>query len=353
MNSVLALVLCCLIAEIASAQQTTLPLLYRASASATVTIGAGTNPAVVLDQIMHVARNRQGELLVSTYKDKHIHRFDASGRALGSLGRSGGGPGEFLAAPQFTLMSGDSVAAVSAGRLSIFSPQGDFVRSAQIRAPDRVRGTLLGAGDAGHVLFSDAARDSRGGLRARDSIEVWRVHATSGQMTRAFIAPRGAIPPPAAAVRRRSGSVRVSTRITPPSRPFAAQHIVAGQDRVAIVEDSTWTIVLRDFAGRPLGRINTPRTNARRGPRESPNDSFRGWQMLFDSENRLWVQEALPSGGDLSRWTIYDATGVAIGYAMLPGHIHVNAITPELIVGTARDEDDVQSVVVHTLLRPR
>jgi hypothetical protein len=38
---------------------------------------------------------------------------------------------------------------------------------------------------------------------------------------------------------------------------------------------------------------------------------------------------------------------------MLPGHIHVNAITPELIVGTARDEDDVQSVVVHTLLRPR
>ncbi len=174
------------------------------------------------------------------------------------IGRSGGGPGEFLGAPQFTLLADDSVATFSAGRLSIFTPEGAFARSAQIRACDQVRGTLLGAVGASHVLFSDAPRSSGGGLRARDPIEVWRVHSASAGMSRAFIAPREPIPPPIVNVRRTSGGVRVQKQVIKPSRPYPAAHIVAGTGRVAIVEDSTWKITLRDFAGRALGEIVWP-----------------------------------------------------------------------------------------------
>lgn len=335
------------------AQEGAIRQLFRTSATATTTIGDGANPATILDQIVHVSRSRRGEILVATYKDRLIHRFDERGRSLPPIGRSGGGPGEFLAAPQFTLMANDSVAAFSAGRLSIFTPEGAFARSAQIRAPDQVRGLLLGVAGTSHVLFHDAPRTERGGLRVRDSIEVWRVHSSSAELSRAFIAPREPIPPPVATIRRTGGSVRVQTQVVKPSKPYPASHIVAGAGRVAIVEDSTWKISLRDFSGRALGAFISPNAEASRVRDALANGSLRGWQMLFDSDNRLWVQEALPPARGSSRWTIHGVTGAAIGYAMLPAHIRVAAITPDLIVGTTRDDDDVQSVVVYRLERTR
>ncbi len=204
-----------------------------------------------------------------------------------------------------------------------------------------------------HVLFYDAPRNDKGGLRVRDSIEIWRVHSSSAELSRAFIAPREPIPPPVATVRRTGGSVSVRTQVVRPSKPYPASHIVAGAGRVAIVEDSTWKISLRDFSGRALGAFVSPDAESSRVRDALANGSLRGWQMLFDSDNRLWVQEALPPARGSSRWTIYGLSGAALGYALLPAHVRVAAITSDLIVGTTRDDDDVQSVVVYRLERPR
>ncbi len=106
------------------AQARPTPVLYRAAAQPSVTIGDGDDPTTILDQIVQVQRTRGGDLLVATYRDRFIHRFDSRGRPLRPIGRAGGGRGEFGSSPEFTLLPGDSIAALANGQITVFSPAG-------------------------------------------------------------------------------------------------------------------------------------------------------------------------------------------------------------------------------------
>jgi hypothetical protein len=66
----------------------------------------------------------------------HILRYDSSGVLTQIIGRSGEGPGEFLAASQLAIVPGDTllVADDFARRMSLFAPDGEFARQFTLHA---------------------------------------------------------------------------------------------------------------------------------------------------------------------------------------------------------------------------
>ncbi len=212
---------------------------------------------------------------------------------------------------------------------------------------------MFGADHRGYVLFSDAPRNAAAQIVVRDSVEVWRVQTTTAAVSRAFGGRRERLPPPVATTRRQGGRVTssTSTSVSGSAGLRPAYHVVSGAEKVALVEDSTWRVVLRDFDGRRVGQFTAPRPDAARVRAALARDggTLRAWRMLFDPTGRLWVQEPLPSSTGQSRWTIHSGTGAVLGHAMLPARINVMAIGTDVIVGIARDPDGIQSVEVYPL----
>ncbi len=133
---VYALVTACLLATNASAQSTSapvLPELVRLNSSA-------IKPEEGFSGVVGAAFLPNGTIVVADAGRKSIHRFDTSGKYLGSTGREGKGPGEFddllsmRACSDGTLLAFD----FALNRISMFDIKGAYVRAI---TPPRGEGT--------------------------------------------------------------------------------------------------------------------------------------------------------------------------------------------------------------------
>lgn len=110
------------------------------------------SPSVVADAFTEILRLTTGEYIVGPVNSgRGIAVFASSGRFLRTVGRSGGGPGEFKTITRIFKGAGDSTLVYDAGtrRLSVLSPTLTFVRS--IPLPDHrkvvhVNGLFVGTG---------------------------------------------------------------------------------------------------------------------------------------------------------------------------------------------------------------
>ena len=81
--------------------------------------------------LSHVALGSDGRLIVLDNQNRTVSLYDAQGRLVKRVGRRGQGPGEFELLWHATLSRGDSVFVwdLGLGRMSVFSPGLDYVRS--------------------------------------------------------------------------------------------------------------------------------------------------------------------------------------------------------------------------------
>ena len=344
-----------------------------------LTIGEVDGPdAYLLYRVRGARRLEDGRVVVANGGTNELRIFDASGRHQVTMGGQGEGPGEFSYLDKLLPWSGDSVAASDRRqrRISVFSTSGVLGRT--IRFPNTggwpIPGGLAADGSIAlepntgpvgqqqdHIIEANQQpllRFDPVGERY-DTIAFtlsvrwvggWRVQNAQGR------------------------SVRVAVPI-----PFSgAPHLAAGPSGVYFGYSSTyqihrWTperrldmIVHRAVEPRPV----TDEDRAQAWDTATGIRNLRGGvvrqrradvvfnetlpvfdALLVDDLGYLWVRDFAPPWEPPPPWAVYDTTGIWLGTVQTPQGVNVWQVGSDFVIGTKRDESNVESVGVWQLER--
>lgn len=327
----------------------------------------------VFGRISGVAMDPAGRLFVADAQAAHIRVFTPDGDFAFTIGRSGGGPGEFLNPCCITFDP--------AGRLWVRDNgnaryQEFVVRDDGARATSTLRFSHGDANRWAPVTFDHEGRLIDIGYRTGQSGErsLGRMHLDSV----ASVAEVTEIAEPSPqdigqySVTRTTSSGRVRAYVY---QPFGPAHLVAhgprGQWADALSSDYSirWrlpdgservleqagevgpelTAEERDRAAeaieRDLERLELSRAALPYGiPDRKP--PLRG--LTFDRLGRLWVERGTPGDAAERRADIYSPDGTLVERRVWPAHVTLNAfswIEDDLAVGTTRDSLGVGRVV--------
>lgn len=125
------------------------------------------------------ALDSEGRIYLRGNFSTHVHVYDAEGRYLTTLGREGEGPGEFEGINGFVVGPADSLFVFDAllMRLSVFSPQLDFVRSAVLQVQPSGYEPISVPWDANHFYMTSHMRTAE--------LIGWPIHSISRNGVRA------------------------------------------------------------------------------------------------------------------------------------------------------------------------
>lgn len=159
----------------------------RGGLSLTETMRVGDGEGFYLGEIYDVAVRSDGRIYVADGQVGHVKVFGPEGTLRDSIGRQGGGPGEFERAPiQVTLARGDSLYVLDAAarEVSVFGPSHAFARQFSVSGgvPTRL---FVPEGRSGFGASALAFGGSQSGRRT----VVWRLDATGGVRDTIVAAP--------------------------------------------------------------------------------------------------------------------------------------------------------------------
>jgi hypothetical protein len=318
-----------------------------------------------------------GRLVVANGGTSQLFYYRPDGTLERTVGRKGGGPGEFQMMAGLVRLAGDSVLVMDlqARRADVIDPSGAFVRDftpGGVNTFASVMGRLSDGrwvGTGGFVLGADEIKD---GLQRNDMVFV-------------IFAPDGAPDDTIAVVPgserylkiQRSGN-RVMAMLRP--RPFgrSTQSAVSGealwvgtQDEPEVRQytaDGRLTRIVR--TGTELKPVTDEQVDAfvdeqvasltpdqQRSAREDYADMPMAKtmppyaSMMVDADGNLWLEDTddymTPAGG----WTVYDPDGRAIARIRLPEHLRVYDIGQDYVLGRESDDLDVEHVRMYRLRR--
>lgn len=197
---------------------------WRLSSLPAVDIGvAEGDPPYELTTASSSLQLPDGRVVIANGGSNELRVFDSQGRFLRSIGRKGGGPGEFGGPLHLALVEPDSFLAydMNQQRLSVFDSSGEFVRATRVAAEGReafplwtwlyARAWVIGPVDtlmrngvsaaidrmppppAGGYRFVVVARDGRLWTQSRDaagSNPPWEVFSAAGSLLARIAIPR-------------------------------------------------------------------------------------------------------------------------------------------------------------------
>lgn len=336
--------------------------------------------AYQLDQVRGVARLSDGRIVVADGGSGQLRFFSAQGRHLASAGRKGGGPGEFEAIGWMGVAPGDSVLVWdgSGSRLSVFTPEATFARAfkpAGLHMFAHVEAAMGG----GALVMTPGFDPGKGGDRPegeyRDTTVWMRVPLSGGA---------------AREISRRPGMDMIHSKGDDLSMTEAvifgrALHVAgvpdgfyAGvNDRFQVEHrgpDGALRRLIRRaheprrtteadldavFAGRGTVDLSQmppemrakfqemQRTERERIPHRATLPAFS--QLLVDGAGNLWVRDPRPIQEEPHRWTVFDAEGRWLGAVQTPADLTVHQIGTDWILGTGKDELDVEHVRMYRI----
>ncbi|MBW3570189.1 MAG: hypothetical protein KY467_03710 [Gemmatimonadetes bacterium] len=330
-------------------------------------------------RVSDAVRLSDGTLMVADGQVNELRAFDAQGRYLRSIGRSGGGPGEFGGLEQLHLLPGDTVAAFDylGRRLSFFTPAGTFVRSVTLEPVDgTLRPRPLGVFADGSMvvapLFNPIFRNSP--RPTRDTVAL-ALYSAAGRQS----ASLGRVPGrEMVTLVSGGGADRMAVR---DARPFGlATFFAVHGSRLLVGENARYELVERRPDGavvRLVRRSGDPQAVTKRD-REAYLERRRGRAgdgasrgaeerllkslsfpehkpyfagLRLDAEGNAWVERHPAPGAD-TPWDVFDAEGRLLGTVTTPAGLRVTQIGPDFIVGVWTDELDVPHVRVHRIQKP-
>jgi hypothetical protein len=346
-----------------------------------VDIGVAEGAAAYqLGRVAGALRLDDGRIVVADGQANELRYFDAQGRHLKTAGRAGGGPGEFQGMMHLLRLPGDSVATWEwSSRLSVFGPDGGFVRSRRIEPP--AEGMLINAegifpdgsilvAPAGSLIFksgTSVARDTGAVLRyaaggaAVDTVgrfpgtQMFTMSGTEngGWATispvpfglETFRAVHGGLLYVAdnarfeVAVYDAGGKLLRLMRAPHRTEPLTADEVERyKKDRMAAMGESGDE---RRMQERTLGAMRFPETKS----------AFAA--MRVDRTGAVWLREHSVESGAPGRWTVFAADGTLLGTVEVPARTRVVEIGSDYLLGIWSDDLDVQHVRLHRLERTR
>lgn len=324
-----------------------------------------------LHRVVGVVRLSDGRVAVANGGSSEIRLFDAAGGHVGTLGRAGGGPGEFQALTALLRGPGDSLLAwdVRLRRVTVFGPDGGYARDLQLMAdgtPLTLVGTLAGGRLLGSQSIFDNVTEASSGLQ-RPPLAVAAFDA-AGVRTTEF----GRHPGEERTIRIGDGIIQIGLP------PFARRTQVAGNgDQVIVATQDRGELLVYGLDGGLTRIVRTgvtpgPVTDAdlaahitrvtadmapdqqavvRGGLEAMPRVASRpahGPLVVADNGD-IWLSDFPDPATQHADWTVFDADGVAVARVRLPEGFRLFAVEGDRLVGVARDALDVEYVRVYRL----
>lgn len=352
---------------------------WRLSAEPTLEIGLTNGEAAYqFGQVSGAVRLSDGTLVVADGQSSQLRFFDRSGRHVRTVGREGGGPGEFknlnpLTAMGDSLVVGDQINQ----RVTVFAPDGSLVRAVPLEAPGS-DGFLRPVGSLrdGSLLVVSGGMSREGASNgvSRDSVTILRL--PSGGAPR----PLGRFAGDEMFTQGDGGAVMVSPRAF-----GLSAEVVAVPDGFFYGATDSYRIGRYDAEGKLLRLINMQREPRKVTPddierykerrREAFAQSGRRAQarqilerslaamtfpetlpaygeMRADPAGNLWVSDYQTTPDDPGKWTVFNPEGRVLGTVATPARMRVLDIGQDYVLGSWTDDLDVEHVRLFALEKP-
>lgn len=357
--------------------------------------GGGGHPAYDFNAVTNVLRLPDGRIVVANRSTNELRIFDSLGGHPRTVGRTGGGPGEFQSLVAAWRGPGDSLLAadILSRRLSVFDTEGNYVRSFGLGGESGLalptNGVMqfaipqgwLRDGSVVGIAQGFRFNDARAGIY-RDSQAVIRYRPDG-----AVIDTLGRFP--GAEMEQVQLSFRGQTMSIPQPVPLGRVTVFLVEDsHLYVARNDAWEVEVYGTDGRLERIIRVERPQVRiteadqAAHREEQLEALEAQPetrsvpeaikeqivarvrnaaypatmpliaaLLRDSEGNLWVQQWPRPGERAHHFTVLDSTGTTIGHVTMPERFRASAIGNGLVAGVWRDPDDVEHVRVYRLQR--
>ncbi|MEW5926347.1 MAG: 6-bladed beta-propeller [Gemmatimonadota bacterium] len=351
---------------------------WRLSAEPVLRIGELDGaPEYQFERVVGAVRRADGGIVVADAGLRALRLYDAAGKFLRTVGRKGGGPGEFEELASVHLAPGDSLLAFDwrLRRISVFAPDGSPARSVNLPASiDAVFPLphLLGRLSDGSLLVGVGHRYRGGpatdGVR-HDSTDYLRYSPAGVLLDTVAVVPSGE-----SFVKTGFGRVGFTT-----APLLFGKNSVSGLvgDRVVRGHNRAYEIGIYSPEGR-LERLIRREQKARPATRAdfdalvaaNLEELDRGWrdrmeqvyaamprvstmpfysELLADDAQNLWVRDFSVQHGAGSTWTVFNAGGRMLGVVAMPERFRPTHIGEDHVLGVRRDELGVEYVQMFAL----
>lgn len=348
---------------------------WRVADTPSVVIGEeeGRGP-YLLSRVSDALSLGDGTIVVADGASLELRWFDPDGRHVRSVGRRGGGPGEFTLFSRLLRTSADSIAMldIRASRVTLVGPDGGLGAIVPLQAAmPGLPSPVYRYADGRLLITSGVPGERRAGEVFQDSLRFAVFDAEGREATVLFDVP---------------GARRLVTEVggvrTFPFLPFEGlSSFAADETRVFEGSGRDRRVDVRSVAGVVTGSIRWGGP-ARRVPAEyvaryredalavaarNPNtrpmieryfadvqwpDSLPAYRRLVvDDARNLWVEAFRPNWEREPTWLIFDPGGRWLGELGTPPGFRPTHIAVDRIVGVHTDELGVERVQVYALAR--
>ncbi|HSG09951.1 MAG TPA: hypothetical protein VLA36_16445 [Longimicrobiales bacterium] len=332
-------------------------------------------PETQLYRVVDAQRLSDGGVAVLNAGTAEVRIFSADGRHRATLGRRGGGPGEFMAPGGLHPWSGDSLAVWDARgrRITVFGPDGSMGRILSLPMTDgglpRTLSHRLPGGELAALSFDLLGDAPQNGYR-RVPVQVEHLDAEGRP-----VADLGTVPGNETLMT--IAGERVSLINLPFARrfvvaPHGAETLVAPTDRLELrffgtegdlvrivrvaqpprltTDEDRRAELERRLANAPEESHPALRTSFREHPGSDTLPAFVA--VLDDALGDTWVRTfRSPADTGPDRWIVLRQDGTARGVVSLPAPIDVFEIGADWILGGWTDDLDVERVRMWRLRR--
>jgi hypothetical protein len=329
---------------------------------------------------VRAVRRLAGSRIVVADAGTRLRIYDGSGRYIRTVGRNGGGPGEFRSIDQLVALDGDSIVVQDrrADRVTVFGPDGELVRTFAFEPRENGRrGMIAGVLGTGEFLLYSGRSwrpgETEPGFR-REPVAVFLADreghtiqdiGTFRGYERYFEAQQGS----------------TSSRLTVTTGLFArGSEFAAGEDRVYVGDTAVPQIAVYDRTGTVVDTLDTglpvrptddegvaalveERLKAYRDPNRR-RDAKRRYEAMpypetlpvydgfvIDPFGLAWVREYRIRRRDPAIWRIYTHGSQSPAVIQFPAGFTVSHVGDDFVAGVWLDSLDVPYVWMFRLDR--
>jgi len=349
---------------------------WHVSGEALLRLGAVEgDPAYEFSRITGVTRLGDGTILVADDAAQEVRFFAPDGRVTAVVGGRGEGPGEFAVLSGLgTAPSGGAWAYdFSLRRITWLSPEGRIGSVTSLDGEPPLLHPVGVLSDGSFVLkqlwgFSAVAQAQELGLR-RDPVAFVRFHAGGALGDTLALVPgreislseedgRGVMNTPAFA-RNAVGAIRDDRVVVGTQEDFSLREYDShgALTRIIRIPGRVAEVTREDLEEYLQGRLDAapPERHAeiRRSLEGAPHPETRPayGAILADVAGNLWVAEWAMHPAVPSRWTVLDGGGRWLGDVAMPEGFYPQTVGTDWILGTERDEMDLEYVVLYPLVK--
>lgn len=359
------------------------------AAEPSLVIGTQVGEPYQLARVAGGARLMDGRIVIADGGSGTLRFYDSTGTFLSMVGGAGEGPGEFRLLMSFFALPGDTLVAgsiIGDGEMSYFTGSGEYLQRIMLQGertgptPEMpmVLAPLDGTGTR-LIGVIPMVSPYQNGERWIDSFPVKIVDAKNAELHSLGTA----------------ASMEAVMHEGRPNKPwfsataafasdgrhiylgFGSEYAIRVYSATGVLErviQRAWTptevtqqdidTFVEEWGKRWIrstgAEAETERAELRKGPYATTVPAFS--QLIADRVGRLWVREArlgdAAVAGALDRtpfgatnWSLFDPKGVWLGEVAMPERFWPTDIGADYVLGIARDEDDVSTVVMYRLGR--